>query len=230
MGKSAASWADTSNLSHNLLGQRLGRKGRDTRERILAAAAELLAEPNDIPISLSAVARRASLGMTSIYAYFTDLTELILAVLDPIMASAEDAYIAHLRQRWPDDALREYCHAFVSNYYAFWEKHSRILHLRNSMADLHDSRMAQHRIRAAQPLLALLVDQMDRDATDKISPAYGMATVLFTGVDRLVTVRTDVELPKYLNTEMAPNLPHLLDAEARLLELAIRDGREAAKG
>jgi len=72
-------------LSHNLNGQRLGRKGRDTRARILAATNELLAGPIDTPISLSAVARQASLGMTSLYQYFTDLTELLLALLEPLM-------------------------------------------------------------------------------------------------------------------------------------------------
>jgi AcrR family transcriptional regulator len=70
-------------LSHNLVGQRLGKKGRDTRERILAATDRLLAGPPDTAISLSAVAREASLAMTTLYIYFNDLTELLLAVLDP---------------------------------------------------------------------------------------------------------------------------------------------------
>ena len=34
-------------VSHNVLGQKLGRKGRQTRERILAVAAELIAERAD---------------------------------------------------------------------------------------------------------------------------------------------------------------------------------------
>ena len=51
------------NLSHNLNGQRLGRKGRDTRERIIAAAQEILTEPiEDGLITLSEVARRASIA------------------------------------------------------------------------------------------------------------------------------------------------------------------------
>src|SRR4051812_7547086 len=75
--------------SHNLNGQRLGRKGRLTRDRILVAANELLATPTDVPFSLSAVARQASLGMTSLYLYFTDLTELLLAILEPLMDEAE---------------------------------------------------------------------------------------------------------------------------------------------
>ncbi|MFD2136315.1 hypothetical protein ACFSLT_16405 [Novosphingobium resinovorum] len=43
-------------VSHNLNGQRLGRKGRVTRERILAAAIELI-EDSEEPVTLARVAR-----------------------------------------------------------------------------------------------------------------------------------------------------------------------------
>ena len=114
MAKPAFSTVDKEPLSHNLLGQRLGRKGRDTRERILAATERLLAGPPDTAISLSGVAREASLAMTTLYLYFGDLTELLVAVLEPIMASAEDAFVAHLRRRWPDEQLGEHCLRFLS--------------------------------------------------------------------------------------------------------------------
>ena len=209
-------------LSHNLVGQKLGRKGRDTRERILAAAAELISGAPETPVTLSAVARKASLGMTSLYLYFSDLSQLLVAVLEPIMASAEDSHIAHLREHWPDETLRDHCLAFVRSYHDFWRQHSRILHLRNSMADAYDTRMVQHRISAASPLIELLTAQMNGDAADRESPAYGMATALFTGLDRLIAIRTDTD-PRRVNIE--PNLRNRLLAQARLLELGIRDGR-----
>lgn len=215
-------------LSHNLLGQRLGKKGRDTRERILAATDRLLADPRSMPISLSAVAREASLGMTTLYLYFSDLTELLLAALEPIMASGEQAYVAHMRTRWPDDALGGHCATFVTAFHAFWEKHSRILHLRNSYAANLDKRMVRHRIASAQPMISLLIRQMDGDPDDYQSPASGMATVLLTGVERMVTVATDVDMPYALADAPPPRIPNLMRAQARLLELGIREGREAA--
>ena len=214
--------AAAESLSHNLVGQKLGRKGRDTRERILAAATELISGPPETPVTLSAVARKASLGMTSLYLYFSDLGELLLAVLEPIMASAEEAYVAHLREHWPDETLRDHCLAFVRDYHAFWQQHSRILHLRNSMADAYDARMVQHRMRAALPLIQLLTAQMNGNPADMESPAYGMATALFTGLDRLIAIRTDTD-PRRVNYE--PHLRNRLRAEARLLELGIRDAR-----
>lgn len=216
---------DVETLSHNLQGQKLGRKGRDTRDRIIAATVDLLAGEEDSSISLSAVARKASLGMTSLYNYFSDLTELLLAVLDPVMATAEDAYLAMLRERWPDEELGERCHRFIRAYYGFWSRHSRLLHLRNSMADNRDHRMMQHRITSSQPVIALLAEQMDGNPQSGDSPALAMATVLMTGTERTVTVATDSLLTGFFGPGPRHPEGYYLRPAARVMELAIRDTR-----
>lgn len=217
-------------VSHNLNGQRLGRKGRDTRERIIAAAQALLASPEPVPITLSAVARQASLGMTSLYLYFSDLTELVLAVLEPVMATAEDAYIGAMRTRWPDDELNACCNAFVSAYYDFWCKHARLLHLRNSMADLHDKRIVIHRVRSAQQVISLLAEQMDGNTGAGDLRADDMATVLLTGIERTVTLATDADVKEIMDQRRPEHLRERLNAVARLLELGIRDIRGSNAG
>src|SRR5690606_29136743 len=80
-------------ITHNLNGQRLGRKGRETRERIIHTAIRLLEERGAEPFSLSSVAREASLGMSSLYNYFNDASELMIAVLEPVMATADNGYM-----------------------------------------------------------------------------------------------------------------------------------------
>ena len=216
--------AAAATISHNLNGQRLGRKGRDTRERILAACGELLADPEEA-ITMSAVARRASLGMTSLYNYFSDLTELLLAVLEPVMATAEESYLRILREHWPDAALGARCHDFVQAYHGFWARHSRLLHLRNTMADSHDHRLMIQRVQSTQPLIGLFVGQMGGIADDMRSPLRGMATVLMTGVERTVTVSTDAGLTTLFGESERRNEDHYLVPEARLIELAIADTR-----
>lgn len=228
-GKQASQRTAAKGLSHNLSGQKLGRKGRDTRDRILAAANELLADPAHPPVTLSAVARMVPLGMTSLYNYFDDLTELLVALLEPIMATAEEDYLGHVRARWPDGELGQHCQDFVRDYYAFWCKHSRILHLRNSMSEGgQDARMARHRIASGLPMVRLFTLQMDADPDAMEAPAYAMATALFTGIDRLVAVRTTNVWSIPQNSAYNPKMENQLRAEARLLELAIRDGRETA--
>lgn len=218
-------------VSHNLNGQKLGRKGRDTRERILAAAVELLAAGTDEePITMSAVARRASLGMTSLYNYFTDFTELLLAVLEPVLEESETAFVAMLRERWPDEELASRCYAFMQAYYGFWARHSRLLHLRNSMADSREERIMMQRVRSTMPIIEMFVGQMDGNPEVPSDPAIGMATVLMTGIERTVTMATDAFVARLFGSNRLREPDFYLLPEARLMELVIRDTRLAARG
>jgi len=216
----------SSGVSHNLHGQKLGRKGRGTRERILAATVELLEGPAGEPITMSAVARKASLGMTSLYNYFNDFSELLLAVLEPVMAEAEQDYIAMLRTRWPDEELGQRCYAFIRAYHDFWARHARLLHLRNLMADNRDQQLLIHRVRASMPVIRMIVAQMDDDPEAKAPPSLGMATVLMTGMERTVTTATDRPLTELFGKDRRNEPDHYLQPEARLMELAIRDMRQ----
>ncbi|MBB6253344.1 TetR/AcrR family transcriptional regulator [Nitrospirillum iridis] len=232
-GRKAASATVAKQIDNfNLNGQRLGRKGRNTRERIIAAAQSLLSGPRSTQITLSAVAREAELKMTSLYVYFKDLTELLLATLEPVMETAEAAYLSLVRERWPDEALNACCLRFLNAYLAFWREHSFLLHLRNSMADQYDERMMRQRVDAARPLITMLVRQMDGDPTIIDSPALSMATVLLTGVERVVTIVTDTTLVSFFDGSMTEQLAlRRIEAEAKLMELGIRElRRHAANG
>lgn len=216
-------------LSHNLFGQRLGKKGRDTRERIIAATQRLLAGPPEKQISLSAVAREASLAMTTLYLYFTDLVELLLAVLEPVMASAEESHIALLRTYWPDSTLDGHCLEYVNAFHDYWVKHARLLHLRNNFADNHDERMSQQRIAASVPMIELIIRQMGGQVTagspPTSTPIAAMATALHLGVERLVTVTTSGIMTSRAE-DMSMHVHYLLEAQAQLLALGIREGRK----
>ncbi|MEO5587510.1 MAG: TetR family transcriptional regulator [Novosphingobium sp.] len=218
---------DAENLSHNLAGQRLGRKGRDTRDRIIAAAVELIyCSPVD-PLTLSAVARQAKLGMTSLYNYFGDLPGLLLALLDPVMATAQDGYLGILRERWSDDELGERCYEFVAAYQDFWARHTRLLHLRNSLSDGGDQRMADQRINTTQPIIRRICEQMGGDPRARRSSEFAMATVLMIGLERSITIATDRELPSLMAQDIQHDRDHFLRPCARLMEMAIRDMRGA---
>lgn len=220
---SAAVSVSCAAVSHNVNGQKLGRKGRVTRERILAAAIELI-EASGEPVTLGRVARQASLGMTSVYNYFTDMTELLLAALEPVMATAAEDYLSVLQDRWPDEALFEHCYRFVRAYHGFWLRHSRLLHMRNALADQQDARMMNHRIESSRPIIGLLVRQMGDEALG-LGPHTSMATMLMIGIERSVTLVTDRELRRLV--EMGPEVSEdrYLVPGARLMEFAISDAR-----
>jgi AcrR family transcriptional regulator len=212
-------------VSHNLNGQRLGRKGRDTRDRILAVAKEIIEDEDEAQITISEVARRANLRMASLYVYFADLSELVGALLEPVMAEAETSYLELLRTPWPDAELASRCEQFVQGFYRFWQRNSGVLHLRNTMADRKDGRMTDHRINAARPVIALLVEQMGHDPNARGSTAVGMGTVLYMGFERAVNIATDRHFGDAMSGRFAPDVEHYMEAEARLFELAIADFR-----
>jgi hypothetical protein len=56
-----------------------------------------------------------------------------------------------------------------------------------------------------------------------------MATVLLTGIERMITVMTDSAMARIIGKGQAERVPILLVAEGRLLELGIRDCRAISR-
>ncbi len=218
-------------VSHNILGQRLGRKGQATRERILKAALTLLDTSHDTPITLSGVVREASVGMSTLYLYFPDLGALVLAALLRVMDRTDGAFVDRLRQRWPDEGLEESCLDFLRAHFRFWQEHARLLHMRNSLADAHDLRFIDHRNHVSLPLIGLLARQMDADPADDESLGWHMATVMLTAIERIATVMTrpDPLLAQPPGVSARPKSDdNRLRAQSRLMALGIRDARDHA--
>jgi AcrR family transcriptional regulator len=213
-------------VSHNLNGQRLGRKGRETRERLLVAAIEVLNGEEVDAFTLSAVARRAGLGMSSVYNYFTDLSELMAAVLEPVMASAEEAYLGMFDDCWPDAELVARCEQFWVAYAQFWDDHAAILHQRNRMSDSGDARMLDGRVSAGGPLMQGISRQLRGSAElEPLLSEQAMASVLATMMERTVTVQSSPAYREYTGESQAS----LGASGARLLALAMRDARNARR-
>lgn len=216
---------------YNLLGQRLGRKGQETRERILVAALTLI-EMQDAPVTLSAVAREVSVRMTNLYRYFPDLGELVLACLNRVMATADAQFMDKLRERWPDETLQESILDFLKAHYQFWLNHTRILHMRNSFADAGDIRYMTYRQEISRPLMELLAQQMDVSPAGFDTAEADMATVIVTAFERIATVLTNASFP-ILSwpqgiTDQDGYVNRLMEAEAQMIALVVRHRRALA--
>ena len=210
----------------NLQGQKLGKKGRETRDRILATARQLIEDPESEGFSLSAVARSAGIRMSSIYNYFSDVTELFLAVLEPVADEAEGAYVALLRDKWSDHEIERKSAEFTNAFHDYWRRNSRFLHLRNNMADSYDERVLLQRIAMARETVRLLGRQMGGARDSVTGPEFDLASVLYTGLERVVTISTDAELKAHYPDDIKPRFEGgTLHQQARLLALAIKDQR-----
>lgn len=213
-------------IDTNLQGQRLGRKGRITRDRIIAVTRELIDDPDSEDLSISAVARRAQLRVSSIYNYFPDLSDLFMTVMEPVIREAQVGYLQVLEEYWPDDQLDEKCAEFVEAFHLFWEENVRMLHVRNSLAQQHDPRVLSQRINSARRVVKLLALQMGSSAEKEWGDEQDMASVLYAGLERVVTVVSDELLkapyPNHIERRFGK---HTLKQQSRLLALAIRDER-----
>lgn len=222
--------AAQSPISHNQIGQKLGRKGQETRERIISAMLRLLADPDGPPVTVSGVAKEAQVRPPNVYLYFPDMGELVLAALMRVMDTAEEAYLARLRQPWPDDALHASCLAFLRAHYAFWQKHARLLHMRNAMADDGDLRVLRYRNDVTKPLIELLAAQFDRDGD---MANTHIACVLLTGLERMATVVTNPQFRIITGgaaeADQRAYVRGLVEAEAEVLTAVIAARRAAAR-
>lgn len=233
MPQTAALSVSNDRHSHNLLGQRLGRKGRDTRERVIGALYQLLAMCPETQLTLTAVAREAGVGMTTLYLYFADMGELLLAALEPVAVESTGLIEQHCHH-WSDDILHDECLSFLEAHYRFWAEHARILHLRNSFADAGDRRLLENRRAMSNPAIACLARQIGIDSPEANNTGTEHAIVLLTMVERMATITTDA------NIGFAPVALHegtsdafvlrLLNAEASIMALTIDGFRHGTLG
>ncbi|WGM47500.1 hypothetical protein KOAAANKH_02377 [Brevundimonas sp. NIBR10] len=216
-------------VTYNLVGQRLGRKGQETRERVISAMLTLLDDPEGPPVTLTAVAKEASVGMTTLYLYFPAMGDLLLAVLRCVMDTAGDAFMKLVRDYWRDETLTEDCLAFHRAHYLFWKRHARLLRMRNSFADDCDLAVLSYRSQATRPLLNALTRQMGCDLADGDTPCAHLATVVLTGLERVATVVTTphfhITSPAHGTSAEEVYIDNLITAQSRLTEIAIRDQR-----
>jgi AcrR family transcriptional regulator len=219
-------------LSYNLLGQRLGRKGHETRERILLAALRLMEASPTSTITLTDVAREVEVRLPNLYLYFPNLAELIYACLARVMESADAAFIQKIQTRWPDKMLYTCVLDYLRAHYQFWYKHAHVLHMRNSFADAGDPRFVELRMKSSHPIWKLLVLQMDGRVEDVHTRCADFATVILTAIERIATVATSSSFDGSIGLTGAINenayIDRLIAHEAEAVALIVGHQRASA--
>lgn len=118
----------------NLDGQTIGRKGSETRTRLLRAAAELLSTTPLRKLTTAHVARKASIAPASFYVYFENVDALALALAE----NATDAalpFIRKLEVEWTWEDPAGHITEFVRAFFDHWDRYGAILRVRNLAVD-----------------------------------------------------------------------------------------------
>jgi AcrR family transcriptional regulator len=160
----------------NLYGQSMGRKGTQTRERLIRATTELLEKRPLRDVSVSDIATLAGTSSSSFYIYFTDVSEAALAAADGIEQITPEIQTI-LEQPWTKSDAQERAAALVDAYVNFSSQHHAVLRIRNLAADEGDKRFEEVRHRAVARIHELLEASISA-AGNSLDPSAGASAVL----------------------------------------------------
>ena len=112
----------------------LGRKGEQTRRRLLDAALALLEGGSAVGLTTSAITTAAGMSAANFYNYFEDVSAILYTLsLEATERSA--AILQAIEPRGADDNVAAIAERFVNAYRDLWTENRAILCIRNMEAD-----------------------------------------------------------------------------------------------
>jgi len=177
-------------------GRELGRRGTETRRRLLDATAELLEHHGVRDLRVVEITRRVGTSPATFYQYFRDVPDAVLALAEEV---GEDlAPVGELLEgAWSDDAGLDASRALVERFITYWDEHRAVLRTRNLAAQEGDERFRAVRIAALRPLLEGLASRIEvsqragRVARSLSAPAA--AAALMAMLERMAAFHVDLE-------------------------------------
>lgn len=170
----------------NKQGQALGRKGEETRRRLLDATLELIATEDSHKLNASRIARAAGLASQSFYLYFKEIDELLLALA--VEASAEFTEVLQVLDNAPADIDPQLLsRRLVDAFGAYWSRHRAILNLRNYLADCGNVPFLKLRTETTMPLIyaiAARIRAAHPDGALSEPTSRGRAILAYQGLER----------------------------------------------
>lgn len=143
----------------NLYGQEMGNKGLLTREKIVDATAELLTRRPLRELKVAEIGQSAGVSTSTFYLYFESVGDAGLAAVERI-EQATPEILDIMQSDWRREDLQKKSKAFVSAYFAVWDKYPALLRVRNFVADEGDPRFIEARRHAVEPIHLLLQNKL----------------------------------------------------------------------
>lgn len=172
----------------NKSGQTLGRKGQDTRRRLMEATEALLVASRGLPPSLSAVAREAKVSPPTFYLYFADVSDVIFATVERIAARSEPV-LQLLESDWPEGESYQHALQFVEAFFDYWQENAAVLRARNRLADEHNERFVKSRLESVERLTSMLAAKFPPATVDgeEVASPTRLAGTMITAIERIAT-------------------------------------------
>ncbi len=140
---------------HNQHGQKMGRKGRETRQKIMDVTLHMLNHRSYKDFTVSEVAQEAGVSSSTFYVYFEDIEDVLFACVQDASLDL-DPLREILNAEWTPENLESQVKSFVDTYNNLWEKHRVELRVRNLESDQGNLRFLNIRIDTTRDILQSL--------------------------------------------------------------------------
>jgi AcrR family transcriptional regulator len=194
-------------------GRPLGRRGTETRRRLLEATTSRLETHGVRDLRVVDIARDVGTSPATFYQYFRDVEDAVLAVA--VEVGEEIAPLAVLLDGpWHEDDGLTCARALVEGFVDYWDRHRAVLRTRNLAAQEGDARFREARNRANAPFLDGFARQVEtaraRGRVDEHIAPLAASAAMVALIERMAAFHTDLE-------PMGISRADLVETTARIL-------------
>ncbi|WP_075790693.1 TetR/AcrR family transcriptional regulator [Massilia putida] len=205
----------------NKQGQILGRKGQETRARLMDATRRLLLTNSPLELTAVGIAAEANISPATFYMYFDDTKDILFALSE---VAGEDMAAVHaiFDQAWSRDNLEQHAANVIDALNEVWNKHRAVLRYRNLEATRGDPRFAELRMNTFLPFIERFAERILSinpavPGGRKRADAYAEASILHGAMEHMAATDPEVMAAglgaKRINANMA-----------RIVAMTIRGG------
>jgi AcrR family transcriptional regulator len=177
-------------------GRALGRRGAQTRRRLLDATGELLETHGIRDLRVVDIARSVGSSPATFYQYFRDVEEAVLALAEEV-GDEIAPLVARLETRWDADGGLDDARALVDGFVDYWDRHRAVLRTRNLAAQEGDERFRDVRHRTLRPFMVSLTAKIAESraagrVVSEMSPAAASAALVAL-IERMAAFHRELE-------------------------------------
>jgi AcrR family transcriptional regulator len=178
-------------------GRALGRRGVQTRRRLLDATAALLETHGIRDLRVVDIARAVGSSPATFYQYFRDVETAVLALTQEV-GDDLSPLVALLDPPWDADSGLDNARALVGGFVDYWDRHRAVLRTRNLAAQEGDQRFRDVRNHTLREFIANLTAtitaaQAEGRVVAEISPIAASAALVAL-LERMAAFHHELEL------------------------------------
>jgi AcrR family transcriptional regulator len=177
-------------------GRALGRRGAQTRRRLLDVTAELLETHGIRDLRVVDIARAVGSSPATFYQYFRDVEEAVLALAEEV-GDEIAPLVDRLEAPWDADGGLDDARALVDGFVEYWDRHRAVLRTRNLAAQEGDERFREVRHRTLRPFMVSLTAKIAESRSagrvvNEMSPAAASAALVAL-IERMAAFHRELE-------------------------------------